>query len=102
MGRKITVHRKAYTRKAYTRKDGTRVKETRVPATAFRIKDRGAPGRTHDKMEIEIGGKAYVEHIGEYTKAIAKEKAADIRKRGYNCRVIKTGKGWTVYCRRKK
>lgn len=53
------------------------------------------------KAQIKIGGKVFVEHTGAYTKASAKKKAKGIRKRGYNCRVIKTGSGWTVYCRKK-
>jgi len=43
---KLIVHRKAYARKAYTRKDGACVKATRVPASIYKIKDRGKPGRT--------------------------------------------------------
>jgi hypothetical protein len=42
----IIVHKKAYTRRAYTRKDGTRVQASHVPASTFKVKDRGAPGRT--------------------------------------------------------
>jgi len=53
------------------------------------------------KAWMRIGKEIYVEHTGAYTKASAKEKAADIRKRGYNCRVVKTGRGWTVYARKK-
>lgn len=41
----LTVRRKSYRRKPYTRKDGTRVKGTIVPATTYKIKDRGVPGR---------------------------------------------------------
>jgi len=47
----LLVHRKAYTRKSYTRKDGTRVKETRVPASSFKVKDRGEPGRTPESKK---------------------------------------------------
>ena len=43
---KLLVHRKAYTRRAYTRKDGVHVKESRVPASTFKVRDTGAPGRT--------------------------------------------------------
>jgi len=52
---KLSVHRKgytrkAYTRKAYTRKGGVHVKaakvgKSRVPASTYKIKDRGKPGR---------------------------------------------------------
>jgi len=49
------------------------------------------------KAQIKIGGKVYTEHTGAYTVIEAREKAADIRKRGYNARVIKTGEGYTVY-----
>lgn len=47
MGRgKILITRKAHRRKAYTREDGTKVKGADIPKTTFKIKDRGAPGRT--------------------------------------------------------
>jgi predicted RNA-binding Zn-ribbon protein involved in translation (DUF1610 family) len=49
------------------------------------------------KARIKIGGVFYTEHTGAYTVEEAREKAADIRKRGYNARVIKTGEGYTVY-----
>ena len=55
LGRTITVHRRGYTRKAYTRKDGVRVKRTRVPATTFKRKDIGAPGRGRRVIEVEKG-----------------------------------------------
>jgi DNA-directed RNA polymerase subunit RPC12/RpoP len=53
------------------------------------------------KAQIKIDGKAYVEHTGAYNKKEASEKAAGIRKRGYNARVIKTGQGYTVYAHKK-
>jgi DNA-directed RNA polymerase subunit RPC12/RpoP len=53
------------------------------------------------KAQIKIGGKWFVEHTGAYTVKAAREKAADIRKRGYNARVIKTGEGYTVYAHKK-
>jgi len=53
------------------------------------------------KAQIKIDGKVYVEHTGAYNKREAREKAADIRKRGYNARVIKTGPGYTVYAHKK-
>ena len=49
------------------------------------------------KAKIKIDGKWFVEHTGAYTAKEAREKAADIRKRGYNARVVKTGPGYTVY-----
>jgi len=49
------------------------------------------------KAKIRIDGKVYVEHTGAYNKKEAQIKAADIRKRGYNARVVKTGEGFTVY-----
>ena len=48
---KLLVHRKAYTRRAYTRKDGVHVKESRVPASTFKVKDMGAPGRTPESRQ---------------------------------------------------
>ncbi len=42
----LTVKRKSYERKAYRRKDGTLVSATKVPKSSFKIKDRGAEGRT--------------------------------------------------------
>jgi len=60
--KKLVVKRKAYTRKAhtrkpYTRKDGTRVKgsrvkKTKVPATTYKTKDRGLPGRTPKSRRV--------------------------------------------------
>lgn len=41
----LTVRKKAFRRKAFTRKDGVRVKATNIPASTFKIKDRGRPGR---------------------------------------------------------
>jgi len=43
--RKLTIKRKGYWRKGYTRKDGTKVKRTWVPASSYKIRDIGAPGR---------------------------------------------------------
>lgn len=56
---KLTVRKKGYTRKGYIRKGycktqygkricvgRSRVKSTRVPASTFKIKDRGKPGRS--------------------------------------------------------
>ena len=54
------------------------------------------------KTQIRIGDRVYTEHTGAYTAAEAREKAADIRKRGYYARVIKTGSGYTVYAAKKK
>jgi hypothetical protein len=45
MGR-LKVTRKGYRRKSYKRKGGVRVKASKVGGSAFRIKDRGKPGRT--------------------------------------------------------
>ena len=53
------------------------------------------------KAQIKIDGRTYLEHTGAYTVKEANEKAEDIRKRGYNARVIKTGPGYTVYARKK-
>jgi hypothetical protein len=64
MARELTVRRKPYHRKGYTRKDGTYVKPSHVPASTFKVKDRGLPGR----------GKAVIKHM----------KAGALSKYGYS------------------
>lgn len=54
MARTITVKRKGY-----TRKDGTKVK-----GSTFKIKDRGKPGRSPNKIKLKsggLGGEGYAE-----------------------------------------
>lgn len=58
--------------------------------------------RSQAKAQIKIGDRIYTEHTGAYTAKEAREKAEDIRKRGYNARVIKTGSGYTVYAAKKE
>jgi len=43
---KLLIKRRAYHRRSYVRKDGTPVRASDVPASSFKVKDRGAPGRT--------------------------------------------------------
>jgi len=54
------------------------------------------------KAQRKIEGKWYTEHTGAYTKEEARYKAAQIRKQGYNARIIKTGNGYTVYAHQKQ
>lgn len=49
----LTVHRKGYWRDAYTRKDGVKVPRTWIPATTYKIKDRGAPGRGPNLIHVK-------------------------------------------------
>lgn len=45
----LIIRRKGYRRSSYRRKDRTTVKGAYVPPATFKIKDRGAPGRTPKK-----------------------------------------------------
>ncbi len=48
----LRVKKKGYTRKSYTRKGGVRVKSSKVGASSFKIKDRGAKGRTPESQKF--------------------------------------------------
>ncbi len=48
----LLVKRKSYHRKGYTRKDGTRVAPADVPSASFKVRDRGAEGRTPESKRF--------------------------------------------------
>jgi hypothetical protein len=53
MGRpKLTVHRDSHKRGPYTRKDKVKVRGAKVKGSTFKIKDRGAPGRTPKSQQF--------------------------------------------------
>lgn len=86
--RELTVHRVKYTkkkyyRKGYTRKDGTKVsgawvQKTKVPATTFKIKDVGAPGRGKKKIVIKRKGALGV--VGYSTSKSTSERRRALRR----------------------
>jgi len=79
---KVTVKRKPHTRRAYLRKDGTRVKSAKIGGSSFRVRDRGAKGKTPKRErwfepQVETGweksqnqsvrrGKVLKAHNGDY------------------------------------
>lgn len=90
---KITVTRKAYKRKAYTRKDGIKVGAADVPETTFKIRDRGAKGRTPKvkrwaKFEKFTGWKKGQKPVTRRRKVLA---ATDKRRSMHN-RYVEAGR----------